>query len=303
MKKGYKNLLITGAGGFIGHHIVTTLYNSGYDVIACYRKAPELIKYPWRTIEVDLLNREGVNRILSAKPDMLIHAAAKIPANFQKNGSAQSAEINKQLDDLVLDLCRKLHCRLIYFSTGTNIYQETQDPWDEESPLVPMGQYASGKVQIEQKITKDAMDAAIFRLSAPYGPGQKIRTVLRVFIEQALTNQDLSYYGSGSRQQDFIAAEDVADAVLMAIEKNKIIGVFNIASGNPISMKKLAELVIETIPATTSQVFPSPHPDPQENYRPHFNITKAQTFLGWQPAISLTEGITRWAKFLKDSPP
>jgi nucleoside-diphosphate-sugar epimerase len=86
------------------------------------------------------------------------------------------------------------------------------------------------------------------RISAPYSPMQKARTVLKVFIENALLNNDLTYFGSGMRSQDFTHSSDIANAINNAIRRwmfNECsTEIFNISSGNSISMKGLVHLVI-----------------------------------------------------------
>jgi UDP-glucose 4-epimerase len=107
------------------------------------------------------------------------------------------------------------------------------------------------------------------------------------------------YYGSGERTQDFTSASDIGNAICCAVSNVDANGVFNIASGKPISMCDLAKLVIRAIAGTKSRAVPSGQPDPQEDYRAAFDISKAQRLLGWRPIVSLEEGIRQWAQCLK----
>jgi nucleoside-diphosphate-sugar epimerase len=142
--------------------------------------------------------------------------------------------------------------------------------------------------------------ATILRISAPYGPGQRNRTVLRIFIERAISSMDLLYFGTGDRTQDFTSATDVAQAVICSIRRKRG-GVFNIAGGNPISMKELAKLVVKCVSGCRSKIVPAGVPDSQESYRADFEILKAKRELGWAPQISLTEGVKQWIGFLRQA--
>ena len=81
--------------------------------------------------------------------------------------------------------------------------------------------------------------------------------------------------------------------------KTNTTGIYNIASGNPVSMKNLAELILSKVPGSDSKISSSGIPDPQENHKALFDTTKAKKELGWQPSISLSDGIDEWIKYLK----
>ncbi|MDD1779010.1 MAG: GDP-mannose 4,6-dehydratase, partial [Candidatus Helarchaeota archaeon] len=138
----------------------------------------------------------------------------------------------------------------------------------------------------------------ILRISAPYGPGQRAKTVVRIFLENALRNQSLLFHGSGSRTQDFIYIDDVAAAFWAALRADAN-GIFNVACGEPISMKDLVVLIVSLIPGCASEIKPSGVEDPQENFRANYDISRAKEYLSWEPKVSLKEGIATYIKFLK----
>ncbi|MFX0197885.1 MAG: NAD-dependent epimerase/dehydratase family protein, partial [Candidatus Hodarchaeota archaeon] len=118
------------------------------------------------------------------------------------------------------------------------------------------------------------------------------RTVLNIFIERAIQGLPLLYHGSGTRQQDFTYVHDIAVAICLAVEKSKS-GVFNISGGRPVSMKKLAELVVSLVNGCQSLIKPSGREDPQEGSTALFSIEKAKRELGWSPKTSLKLGIKK----------
>jgi UDP-glucose 4-epimerase len=216
-------------------------------------------------------------------------------------GEGQAALANRTIDDRIIDLCHRRRCPLIYTSSTSVYGLRVQGVVTEEDNLGPLGEYALAKATSEMKMLSALRAGAIvLRVSSPYGPGQRTRNVLRIFIERALADLDLVFYGSGNRQQDFVSAYDVANAVVCAVLRMSSSGIFNIASGVPVSMRDLAELVIRTVPGTGSRIISSGIPDPQENQRTAFSISKAQAILGWRPVVSLMDGIKSWAQYLKE---
>ena len=170
----------------------------------------------------------------------------------------------------------------------------------EDSPTGSTDAYIKEKLWAETKIKKLSIPYVILRISAPYGPRQRSQTVLKTFIERALRNEDLYYYGTGSRTQDFTHIKDVANAVSEIVDRQNLKGVFNIASGNSISMKNLATLVLNTIPtASNVKVLASGLKDNQEYFRPMFDITKARELLGWTPKTQINQGIYEWYCYIK----
>ncbi|RLC14552.1 MAG: hypothetical protein DRI57_14275 [Deltaproteobacteria bacterium] len=292
-------ILVTGAGGLIGSYVVQALHHANHEVTGLYRKAPDHKKnYPWTFTEADLTEDKSRSILEKVAPNAIVHCAAVLPKQFGGEEAEQVAEINQRIDEQIIRFCTDIGCDLIYTSS-TSIYGLTGFPWNEMSEVSPIGPYAVAKFKTEQRILTLKNRSVILRISSPYAPEQRSGTVLRIFIERAIANRDLYYYGTGERQQDFTAAEDVAQAILCSIFHSDINGVFNISSGNPISMRDLAELILQCVMGTKSRILPSGQPDPQESYRALFDISKAKNILKWQPSVSLEDGIKRWIRYLE----
>lgn len=297
-----RKVIVTGADGFIGSYALNALYEEGYSVTAVHKKLGSHDKNSqWDIMEVNLLKDNADEHLAAINPAVIVHCAAILPKQFQGEEVEQITKANLAIDLRIINFCFNKVCRLIYIS-GTSVYgMGNNSILSEESKVNPIGPYVAGKFESEMLILdKLNYNPVILRISAPYGPRQRSKTVLRVFIEQAIANLDLMYYGTGDREQDFTSIYDVAKAIVCAVSNKNIHGIFNIASGKPISMRNLAELVIRTIPGTKSKVIAPGQPDPQENYRARFDISKAKKILGWQPTVSLEEGIRHWAEKLKE---
>ena len=291
-----KKILVTGASGFLGTHLIKQLYDEGYNVVGMYRNLSNK-KYPWKSIEFDLLNQD-LAKIPFNDIDSIVHCAAVIPTNFFSEDACIAADFNLQMDSAVIKYCAANGIRLIYPS-GTSVYGFTELHVDEHTPVNPLGLYTAGKLQGEDLIQEKLDKYVILRISAPYGPGQKHNTVLKLFIENAIAGADITYYGTGKRKQDFTHVSDVTNSVKCCLNHQVLNGIFNIASGSSISMKSLAQLIVSLTPGCQSKILPADKPDVQENYQPEFDISKARRLLGWEPAVSLESGIKEWINALQ----
>ncbi len=288
-----RKIVVTGAGGFIGSHVCQALFKNKFFITALYKKAIHKKNCLWEAVESDLLLDSSDDLLATLKPTTIIHCAAVLPKQFYGQDADKVSKLNRIIDDKVIKYCSLNKCRLIYASSSS-VYGLSKGPWDERSVVNPVGPYASAKHETEKLITHYVFDHIILRFSSPYGPGLKLRTVFKIFMENAMSDRDLQYMGTGKRQQDFISVKDIADAFLCILQNSQARGVYNIASGKAISMKELAALVIKSIPGCKSKVVLSGLSDAQENYQAIFDISQASNVLGWTPRISLKDGIVDW---------
>jgi UDP-glucose 4-epimerase len=123
------------------------------------------------------------------------------------------------------------------------------------------------------------------------------RSVLPRFVRQALTSENIAWYGSGERTQDFVHVTDVVGACLLAAASSTP-GIYNIGSGVPISMKQLAHLILRMVPHSRSQVLPADLPDPEEGCRWEVDVGKARNNLGYSPKVRLEDGLRQYIDFV-----
>jgi UDP-glucose 4-epimerase len=301
-----ETVIVTGASGFLGRYVVLRLCDAGYKVIGVSRDRAGIgdtggsfkqiqlnLEDPACLDELTSLARHGVNAI--------IHFAAVLPTSFGIPGTEDCGRRNRCIDTNIMGVCERVACSLVYGSTASIYSRQSADLKEEDSGHQASESYAAEKQAIEQEaLHRFLATASVFtglRITAPYGPYQQANTVVKIFLQRALQNKTLFYDGTGTREQDFIHAADVAEAVLCSI-KYRVPGVFNIGCGAPVTMKKLAEITVRSIPGCKSEVRPSGAPDPQESYYARISIAKARSRLGWKPRITLDHGISQWAKFL-----
>ncbi len=286
------NVIITGAGGLIGSSVYALLKTKGYNALALHRKYHNSLG----DIFGDLEDEKFIDTLKDYNPNVIVHCAGALPG-VNGNSISTAAKINKLIDNNIINYCKKNNCKLIYIS-GTAVYKPSINLTSETTVAIPSSEYVLEKYNSEIKIENELTNYIILRVSAPYGPQQKANTVLKIFINQALQNETIQYFGSGNRNQDFTHADDIANAVLLSLNC-KHLGKFNIASGKPINMLQLATLIKLMLPESTSKVIASNTIDPEEDYRAFYDITKAKEILHWEPQISLEKGIIEFANHLK----
>lgn len=141
------------------------------------------------------------------------------------------------------------------------------------------------------------------RISTPVGLGLSVRSALGILIANAREERLVRYFGRGTREQNYVDADDVARAIEMAILK-KPLGVVNIAAKESVQMKSLVKLISTLEPGV---VIGQPSKvDPKEGEMYQIVIDRAEVRLGWRPLIPLKDSIPKFAgskwRFLRIGP-
>jgi len=286
-------VLVTGANGFIGQSVCHIFSDWGYEIIRVSRSFRESAPL---ALSIDLREERALEHAVQSTgaPDWVIHLAAVIPPTFEGAEAKRAAIENQLIDQNVFKACLEWRAGIVYASSASVYGFGRGDVKTESSLLNPCGPYGEAKVISEERgrewLKNRDLAFVALRISAPYGPNHHARTVLNTFVDRAMSGLPLLFHGTGSRQQDFIHVVDISRACLMAITHGYS-GIYNIASGLPVTMRQLAELVVSVVPGCKSVVAPSGQEDPQEGVTAFYDIRKAQFELGWQPQISLESGI------------
>ncbi|HEX3848000.1 MAG TPA: NAD-dependent epimerase/dehydratase family protein [Steroidobacteraceae bacterium] len=292
-------ILVTGASGLVGAEVASVAAAAGYDTIGLGHT--HHVAAAVGRMNLDLTAASALEALRSLQPlSAVAHCAAAVPPSLTGPAAERVARVNEQIDSCIVEFCRARGIRLVYCST-VSVYGEVAGAVvDETSPTNPIGPYAIEKLRAEGHVREKLPSYAILRICAPYGPTQRQQTVLRIFVERALAGEDLKYFGSGLRQQDFLHVHDAALAVLRAIEHRDVNGVFNVCGGAPISMRALAHLVLQET-GSQRRATASGDQDPQEDYRARFDTGRVTGTLGWRPTITLAEGVRQMVGILRDA--
>jgi UDP-glucose 4-epimerase len=223
--------------------------------------------------------------------DAVVHAAARLPRSFD---DLEAAAANRALDEAVFAQARQWRATIVYLSSVSLYPDRERARWSERDGIDPVGAYQKEKAWAEDQgralVQETGQSFTALRLSAPYGFGQRARTVISLFIEQALAGGPITYWGSGRREQDFVYADDAGAACAAAVVGPG--GTFNVAGGSSVSMRSLAEVVAEQAGLPAEAVRPAGREDPQEHVRVAYDITSIADACGWRPQTSLAEGLS-----------
>lgn len=288
-----RSVLVTGANGFLGSVLLNHLRQRAMRVIGTSLSSKGVEPF----VKLDLESFSALTRFATYGTfDTIVHLAAVLPG---LGDDLDMLIANQKMTYSILRWAVQSNTRYFLFASSCSVYGYTSVPCDETSPLAPSNLYAISKIACEQLVdllTHDAgMRACVLRISAPYGPGLKRETVIKRFLTQAAHGQCITLMGTGSRCQDFVYEEDVAQAFFLA-RLHQAQGTFNISGGCPVSMRELAEMALHIFDRDVEQGIRYEGIDPQENYRGHFLFTAASQTFGYQPQISLEEGLRRSAQ-------
>ncbi len=275
-------ILVTGASGFIGKHLVPML-SKNHNVEAVSR-SHTVGNVKWH--KIDLSKRDSLC-LLRSKYDVVIHLAA-----LTSEGDPMSMfKHNVMATVNLLEYCRKGNMRLIFVSAH-NVYGKTcYLPIDEGHPTIPTTNYGVTKLISEQvcKVHHDTygMNIIILRISSVFGECQSEKKLIPSLIRKALLEEPLVLhrYNNGFQIMDMIYVKDVCRAISAVIKNKRIrFGIYNVASGTGITVKELAEK-ITSLTGSRSKLKLTKISEDTNHFV--YDITKAKKHLGFQPVYSL----------------
>ncbi len=300
------NILVTGGAGFIGSHIAEAYIREGHRVVVLDNLSTgkrEQVHPDATLYEMDLMDSALEDIFKRENIEAINHHAAQISVTQSVADPAFDAEINivGSLKLLKLAAAYKVK-KFIFASTGGALYGE-QDyfPADEEHPKQPLSPYGIAKLTVERYLgyfqANFNIQPTILRYSNVYGPRQDPHGeagVVAIFCKLLLKDQPPVIFGDGEQTRDFVSVFDVASANLKALSEN-CQGIYNVGTGVETSVNTLTAHLIEGSGKTLS-----PQHDPPrmgEQNRSSIDSGKFSREHGWQPALSLKEGLKQTLEF------
>jgi UDP-glucose 4-epimerase len=304
--------LVLGGAGFMGSHIVDALVARRHSVrvFDLPNVSTRNLKHSSGSVEViggDFKNENEISLALN-NVDIIIHLiGTTLPRSSNENptydvGTNVIATL-RLLDHAVNRGVKKI----LFASSGGTVYGIPQSlPIPETHPTNPLCSYGITKLTIEKYLalyhTLHGLDYAILRLGNPFGERQRIENVqgaVAVFLGKVHQNQPITIWGDGSVARDFFYISDLVSAFIRVIESDTKTKIFNIASGQAHSINEILSIIREiTGKDVPVEYTPGRKFDVPGNC---LDISRAKTDLGWQPQVSLKEGIRRTWEWLETS--
>ena len=300
-------ILVTGADGYIGSHVVETLVKSGHEVRA-FVLYNSFNSWGWlddsdksvrESIDVfagDIRDPHGVDNAVSGQ-DVILNLAALIAIPYSYHSPDTYIDTNIKGTLNILQAARRHEVSRVIQTSTSEVYGTAQYiPIDEKHPLHPQSPYAASKVGADQLALSFHASfntpVGVLRPFNTYGPRQSARAVIPTIISQLATGREVKL-GSLSPTRDFSFVQDTANGFLAAATSDAIVGqTVNLGSGFEISIQETAETIaklmnIELKLANDEQRV---RPESSEVERLHASIQKAKEVLGWQPQLKGLEG-------------
>ena len=292
-------LLVVGGTGFIGHHLLRSAVKRNWEVTNLSLNKP--ISKRWiskvRYHHGNLLKLDQLKRILcDSKFEYVVNLGGYINHTLYSEGGRKHLEEHFTSLKNLIEILPRDHLKAFIQIGSSDEYGNAPAPQHEglrESPISP---YSIGKVAathfLQMLHRTENFPATILRLFLTYGPGQNTQRFLPQIIKGCLTDQSFPT-SNGEQLRDFCYVEDVVDAIFLSLETIKSRGeVLNIASGQPVTIRRMIEIVQGLIGKGVPRFGEFPY-RPGENMCLYADINKARDILGWSPTHSLESGLKK----------
>jgi len=294
-------ILVTGGDGFIGKHLVKSLLENG-NLVTIFdnfsnssKNSSSIVDMGAKIIEGDITELQDITNAIK-KQDIVIHLAAKISVEESIKNPSETFQVNVNGTKNILIACKKHHVKKLIAASSAAVYGEGMPglKLTEESKMEPISPYGQSKVKMEQEIKEFVLEHKInyiiLRFFNIYGIGQtsEYSGVITKFMERIIQNKSLEVFGDGQQTRDFVAIQDVIYSIHNAISSDKN-GTYNIASGNAVTIKELAELMI-SLSGKKLEIQYSPTKNGDIKYS-QADISSAKDNLRYYPKVQLKEGI------------
>lgn len=303
-----KKILVTGADGFIGSHLVERLVSQGYDVRAMVLYN-SFNSWGWldsldssikNTIEIfsgDIRDPFGVDKAV-AGCDCVLHLAAliAIPYSYQSPQSYLDTNINGTLN--VLKASMNHGCSKVVQISTSEVYGSAQYvPIDEKHPIVGQSPYSATKIAADQLAVSfhKSFDVpvAIIRPFNTYGPRQSNRAVIPTIITQLLNGSNEVKLGNIDATRDFSYVLDTVDGIIEGMKSNLNLGqTINLGAGFEISIEKTVKLIAAAMQKEVKIITDKQRVRPalSEVNRLYSNNNLAKSLLKWSPVYTGEKG-------------
>ncbi|HSW77789.1 MAG TPA: NAD-dependent epimerase/dehydratase family protein [Candidatus Chromulinivoraceae bacterium] len=248
------NVLVLGANGFIGSHLVDSLVAGGHTVRAFDRFSSRKPQFKSSDqIEVvagDYLNLDDIKKSLD-DIEYVFHFISTTTPVSAENDPSIDINTNIRMSVELFKLCAAANIKKVIFaSTGGSIYGDTgATSYKETEVPYPVSPYAIGKLTIEHYLryfrVKHQLDSICLRISNPYGerqPFHRKQGVIPIFLECMARNQPITVFGDGSMVRDYIYVRDLTDTIAAIFQKKTMHDTYNMGSGVGTDVNQLVDV-------------------------------------------------------------
>lgn len=313
-KENKKTILITGAAGFLGSHMCDKYIEEGHKVIGV-----DNLQTTFTAENIEhLMDHENFTFIKHDIVEPINFDNEKIDWIFNMGCPAQC--VNLQWDLIhtlktsvhgvinMLELAREHKARILQASTSEIYGHKPKNPQRESDPgevntLGPRACYDEGK-RVSETLMMDyhrqyGVDVKIIRIFNTYGPRMYVRDgrVMSNFIIPALANKPITIYGDGSYTRSFQYYTDLVEGIDRMMKKEDFIGPVNLGNPKEMTIKELADTIVKLTGSKSKIIYKGEVTDDPVRRQPSIDLAKEK--LGWEPKVSLEEGVSKTIEYFK----
>jgi UDP-glucose 4-epimerase len=302
---------VTGGAGFIGSHIVDQYITAGHEVAVVDNLWEEgggkeaNINPQARFFHIDILDEAAIERVFNEiRPEVVNHQAAQHSVAISTRDPRLDARVNVLGLLNILTNCTRVGTRKIIFASSGATYGTSRvQPVDEQTPQRPESPYGITKMVAEHYLRywheATGLDYTAFRYGNVYGERQDPHGeagVIAIFARRMLAHEPVRIDWDGQQQKDYVYVGDVARASLLALDHGDN-DIFCIGTGKGTSVNELYRALTQIV-GYQVEIVRAPK-RPGDIYLTYINCSKAERLLGWNPQITLEEGIQATVQFFR----
>jgi UDP-glucuronate decarboxylase len=298
-----KRILVTGGAGFLGSHLCERLIQQGHDVICLdnfFTSQKLNVVHLLGRPNFELIRHDVTQPIFLEVDEIYNLACPAAPGHYQFN-PIKTLKTSVMGAINVLGMAKRCRAKVLQASTSEvygdpEVHPQVETYRGAVNPIGPRACYDEGKRAAEALFMdyhrQNRVNIRIARIFNTYGPRMHPfdGRVVSNFIRQALRGEDITIFGDGSQTRSFCYRDDLVEGMIrMMNAPDDLIGPVNLGNPSEFTILELARLVCELLGARSKLIFePLPADDP---VRRQPDIALAKKRLGWEPAVSLREGL------------
>ena len=316
-----KNILVTGGAGFIGSHLCEKLLEDNYNVICLDNFndyydprikedniAESLKNKNFTLVKGDILDEECLENIFSENNiHKIVHLAAIAGVRPSLMNPQEYVDVDIKGTVNLLGVAKKYKIEQFIFGSSSSVYGvNSKIPFTEEDRIdLQISPYATAKRAGELYCGTYhhlyGVPITILRFFTVYGPRQRPDMAIHKFIRLMSQGKYISMFGDGKSERDYTYIGDIINGIFKAIQKNIRFDIFNLGNSKTIKLQELIKVIAQKLNTDVRiQRFPEQAGDVSITYA---DISKAKRMLGYNPLISIEEGIenfVRWYLIKRD---
>lgn len=312
-----KTILVTGAAGFIGSHAAQRLIEKGYRVVGVDNFS-DFYDRSWKEMnlksikgdkldveEIDITSGEEISKLVRlVRPWGIIHLAAMAGVRPSIEQPAYYAKVNVEGTTHLLQAAVKTGVQKFAFASSSSVYGNAPKvPFSEEDNVEhPISPYAATKRAGELVCYTFwhlyKLPIASLRFFTVYGPRQRPDLAIHKFTRLISAGKPVPFFGDGSTSRDYTFVDDTVSGIIASIEKVDQFRIYNLGGSSPVSLN---ELIAELERAIGKKAILDRKPaQPGDVERTFADLTRSKAELGYEPKISLAEGLKRFVAWFNE---